>query len=1161
MKPANRFADCFMKWKAFSALLGLLLAPAALATEAVHVNNDSLYYTIPGNPPPQIDAFAFDNEDVYSITRYDYINNQVQFSEPWWNTRCFTNNGVMMVNAPIPTNSGFLFLTTGVGFQFDTQTNATLSNIIADTFYNPGSIHCDSVLDGNNVFGTGLFGTFIQTGIGELVVSATNIINPGEVVVSPNGLVTLTGTNVDLTSSVLTMEGATANTSANVAGTGDFGLNTNLWDPSEFLRRQFCRIGLHSHLRLFVPAQLDGLFQFRVPSPNYTVIRSVFIEDYSGSNVAYNVYFDTAGIGFGSGNVTIEWIGSYLDATSGNTPNNYLYLNDNYDLSGYPTNNAIGVNGIPINFTFTESHTRLVPGTPAPAGFVPVFLSGSVTNGYAFANAQLISTSVATNASIRNPSGALTNLPGRIQITAGRDLDLTIANITGPNYLSIQSPHQFEGSSGAQIVSPYSDINVGVTNGFLTISNLATPVIPNWGGTVQAWSTRWIAVVTNGIGTNAVVWTNDYRVLIVGSQLTPTTLAYVQDLILHGTNSLVLSDTFNVLRKLSVDAQNLTLATNGPGNGATSVDGELNLFSSILWSGAFPNLVNLTNYGAIRVANPSPVVFGVPVYVTNGIPSSPPVAATNMLSELLPATNVTANSLVIIGTNQYMFVKTPTNSVPNQVKIAPNFDSTLTNLIAAINHSSGSNTVYSSNTLANPSVAAGLLAGHSFMVTARQLGSIGNSIVTTTTSTNLTWSNPGTLTGGADTVTGSTNIVFVGYGSAGAFINHSLVTDFGATLYVTNFESDGVVSNGSLGSFTLQSQTATFTNGTVYAGANITIAANSLLVSNVAFQAGRGLTLRVTNQITDGLTNGGVWTNGNFWSVGTTNGTSGNGLALTALPATGDLLGTTITNYVGGPSYKVNITWAGQDRGVSTTGYTNDAAVGHLILDALGSSSTFQFNGVGVSNAMYVDWLDLEDFAVNHDISGNFTALTFATNVTSPNLVIYYARATVGGVDIADKMNHKNGDHLRWVPQYTGYFSATNIVYPDGTTNTLNASLIQSTTLDSNGNGIANAFDPSPIFTSNQWHVVIIPPNAGNTNTATFEWHSIPAATNVIQAAGVMPPYVWQVLTNFVSPTNVPPVGGWPITNVVFYQFTGAMTNFGTLGVWVYPNSTSVYGP
>jgi hypothetical protein len=50
---------------------------------------------------------------------------------------------------------------------------------------------------------------------------------------------------------------------------------------------------------------------------------------------------------------------------------------------------------------------------------------------------------------------------------------------------------------------------------------------------------------------------------------------------------------------------------------------------------------------------------------------------------------------------------------------------------------------------------------------------------------------------------------------------------------------------------------------------------------------------------------------------------------------------------------------------------------------------------------------------------------------------------------------------------------------------------------------------------------------------------------------------VWNVVTNFVSPSQVPPAGGWPITNIVFEPITGPMTFY---RVGVSPNSVDVYG-
>jgi hypothetical protein len=297
-------------------------------------------------------------------------------------------------------------------------------------------------------------------------------------------------------------------------------------------------------------------------------------------------------------------------------------------------------------------------------------------------------------------------------------------------------------------------------------------------------------------------------------------------------------------------------------------------------------------------------------------------------------------------------------------------------------------------------------------------------------------------------------------------------------------------------------------------------------------------------------------TNGNFWSVGSTNGTGGNGIAQTLKPLTGDLLGTTITNYAPAPNKLVINTWAGQDLGANVAGFNNNEAVGHLVLDALGPNSAFQFNGTGASNGLYVDRLDLVDYAsyTNHSLSGDIPALIFNTNL---NLVIYYASAFANGVSVADKLNNKNGGHLRWVPQYVGHFSSVSFIYPDGTTNVLNASLLQSTTIDSDGDGIANAFDTSPIFLSSEVNLTQTLTNLPPL-TELIQWHSVPSATNyVFYSTSPAGPFTL-LLTNFNSPSLVPPSGGWPITNTVADPAVGPSRYY---RVRVDQNSTVEFGP
>jgi hypothetical protein len=973
-----------MKWPLLCGLLALALARAALAADALYENDGIVNYSGSFNFSPQIDATNFVNNNSFTMNF-----TTASLTQPFYETSDtvnYTNNGSMVVNT---------------GFIFDTQSTSTGFHTMAGNFINPGEVDCGY----------------------QFLAWATNIVNPGTVnvpgvftIVNSGTLATgvaallqFTGQNVDLSRSTLTIAGGQGSAQA-VGLLGLTGADTNSdWDasfdlgptyafpawPVSFLPAPPFGFGFPN-----LPLNTTPYFNFAAPATNLLIIRTVFLQDNS-PNVSHNVYFDSAGF-VGGGNATVEWAGSYVDPATGNPATNYLYLNNNY-LQSVATNDP-SINGIPLNFTFTENPTPLFLGTPTAPGFFNVFDSGFVSNRFAYVSAQLIATSAGTNSI---PNHSITNLPARIQINASRELNLELAQITQPDYLSLQATNQFDGNAGARIAAPFSDINLGVTNGFLTITNLQPQSFPVWGGTVQAWSTRWLALATNssivvdtnGVATtNSFTVTNDFRVMIVASQLTPTTLAQVQDLILHGTNSIVISDAFNVMRTFTADAQNLTLTTNGAGVGATSLDGELNLgSSSIFWQSSIPNLRNLTNNGAIRTLNQA-----------------------NFGSSAQPYFN---------------------------------------------------------------------------------------------------------------------------------FINNSLVSDQGAIIYANNFVSSGTILNG-VGSFALQSLTTTLTNGSITAGGDISITASSLVTSNLVLQAGRSLTLQVTNLLTDGVTNGtSGLTNGNIWSVGAAS--IGAGLNLPIKPALGDLLGTTITNIAPTNKNVINI-WAGVDRGSSNSGYTNNAAVGQLILDALGASpgTQFYFGGTGASNAIYVDYLELQDRATNRDVNGNVSALVFNTN-----LVIYYAQAVINGSSVAEKLNHKNSNHLRWVPTYAGYFSSTNIVNPDGTTNTVNAALAQSTTIDSDGDGIVNANDPTPFFVS------------GNVNfTATLtnvpplkvrlQWQTMPDATNYVFYKTNLLAANWLVLTNFITPP-APPYA--PITTNVLDSVNPAVQKF--YRVRVDPNSTDFYGP
>jgi hypothetical protein len=388
------------------------------------------------------------------------------------------------------------------------------------------------------------------------------------------------------------------------------------------------------------------------------------------------------------------------------------------------------------------------------------------------------------------------------------------------------------------------------------------------------------------------------------------------------------------------------------------------------------------------------------------------------------------------------------------------------------------------------------------------------------------------LAGGADAAPATTNVNSTVLSHYINFINNGIISDKGSTILAENFFSIGNIDNGS-GSFNLQSLTTTLLGGYVLAGSDISITADSLVTSNVLMQ-GHSLTLRVTNILTD---TGATDTNGNFWTVGTTNGVGGKGFALMIRPAFADLLGTTITNYAPAPNQLVNNIWSGRNLGASPAGYSNNAALGRLILDPIGVSSGFTFSGTGTNNALYVDYLELRDQATNFS-GGKIPSLFFNTN-----LVIYYAQAMANGVSVAEKLNGFNTNHLRWVSNYIGHFSYTSVVYPNGTTNSLNAALVSSSNIDSDRDGIANAFDPTPIFVSSQLGFALTLTNLPPLK-ARLTWHSIPGSTNYVYYTTNLVSPVWLPILTNISASAVPPVGGWPITNTVDYLLNPVQSAF-----------------
>ena len=349
------------------------------------------------------------------------------------------------------------------------------------------------------------------------------------------------------------------------------------------------------------------------------------------------------------------------------------------------------------------------------------------------------------------------------------------------------------------------------------------------------------------------------------------------------------------------------------------------------------------------------------------------------------------------------------------------------------------------------------------------------------------------------------------------FLNRGGVTNFSSRIYARGFQNAGTfeATGGSIelhecGSALLTNAAFLATGG---AGA-VKIESGSVLASNFVIRAGAGINLTITNTLDDGslaANSADYVSNKNFWATG-------NGINYLYPAANASLLATSVSNNAPGSRF-IPITWAAADRGPTPGGFANNAAIGRLILDGpIGAG--YSFRAANGGNAMYIDRLELLGFvATNVDSLGNFLSLT-----CDPNMKVYFGQALANGSSIAEKLPHVNNGCFFWVSNFnTGFYSSTNIIYPDGSTNRLNTALVTSCDIDSNGNGIPNCSDPAPI-------PVLSPGGLGLSVTftnqpasaAVVSWVAFPFTINSLYSASSANSTNWQLVTNFTYQGSLP---------------------------------------
>ncbi len=326
------------------------------------------------------------------------------------------------------------------------------------------------------------------------------------------------------------------------------------------------------------------------------------------------------------------------------------------------------------------------------------------------------------------------------------------------------------------------------------------------------------------------------------------------------------------------------------------------------------------------------------------------------------------------------------------------------------------------------------------------------------------------------------------------FINRGSVSAASVLIRTLNFENTGsplATDSGSLrtsgGIFQLETVTGRLTDGTLAGSGDVLIFANDLTLQNSRITAGSNspgaLIIAVTNTLTDG--GGNEW----FASAGFQM------LRRPTGPGRNDLLGVTLQSTAALDQESFHV-WAAENRAADASGFTNNLALGRLILDG-GLFSLFTFSGGGTNDALYVDYLDLRNSATNYD-----NALQI-----NPGLTIYFANASVP----PEKLDGRQGGRLRWVSNFAGPNSSTNIMYPSGSIFTFNIALVQSRDLDSDGDGIVNADDPTPIPVPGDVGMRIANAAGGGVQVS---WTAPPDKINHLEYQGGMNTNAWLILTN-----------------------------------------------
>ncbi len=325
------------------------------------------------------------------------------------------------------------------------------------------------------------------------------------------------------------------------------------------------------------------------------------------------------------------------------------------------------------------------------------------------------------------------------------------------------------------------------------------------------------------------------------------------------------------------------------------------------------------------------------------------------------------------------------------------------------------------------------------------------------------------------------------------FENSGLVVPYSFQVRAQEFDNSGTIST--VADVAIDTAAGKMDGGTIFAGGNISVSGTGMKFRNSTLNPSGTLVLSMENNLEDG----GI-ESPNSWACG-------RGFEILVRPKFGNLLGTEIDLSTPRFANVVSLS-AAENRGATVAGFSNNAAIGRLSLTA-DTSGLLTFAGVGTSNALYVDFLDLVG-PVLSDLEGNVAI--------DPNLVIYFADSN-GPVE---QMDGQFGGRLVWVRDFAGPNSSVDVILANGQTIKVNRALRDSLTIDSDGDGIPNGLDPSPFDNLVLAAVSVV--DQPVPRTVAVSWKAAAGSVYDVQFAPDFDAIAWQTLLTYTNsaPTNRP---------------------------------------